>query len=84
MTATQFLFSCTTEKDITGETSGKSESNPATPEVAAEIEEVADDPDVEEVKPDEKKAVKKKRLIAPIRIKLTKMPVSQKLQKSLV
>ena len=32
----------------------------------------------------EKKGGRKKRLIAPIRIKLSKMPVSQKLQKSLV
>ena len=36
------------------------------------------------MKADGRKAVKKKRLIAPIRIKLTKMPVNKNLQKSLV
>ncbi|CAB4022527.1 Hypothetical predicted protein, partial [Paramuricea clavata] len=61
----------TQEKNIIEETSGKSESNPAAPEVESEI------------KPEGKKVGKKKRLIAPIQIKLTKMPVSQKLHKSL-
>ena len=72
-----------TEKAITEEISGKSESNPGTPEVETELEEVVDE-DVEEVKPEGKKTAKKKRLIAPIRIKLTKMSANQKLQKSLV
>jgi hypothetical protein len=72
------------EKNVIEETSGKSESKPATPEVEAQLEEATDEHDIEEVKPEGKKVGKKKRLIAPIRIKLTKMSVSQKLHKSLV
>lgn len=56
------------------------ESNPGTSDVEAELDEGTDDQDTDEVKPDSKKNAKKKRLIAPIRIKLTKIPVSQKLK----
>ena len=76
--------SCSKKEKETEEISGKSESNPGTPEVEAELEEAVDEVDVEEVKPEGRKTTKKKRTIAPIRIKLTKTTVSQKLHKSLV
>ena len=83
LTLINYFCNFKTEKDVE-ETSVKSESNPGTPEVEVEQEEGNDDQDVDEIKTETKKTSKKKRLIAPIRIKLAKMPVTQKLQKTLV